>query len=45
MLSQAFSGQLTARWRASHMQELLAEMNEQARALNIPMPRELEALP
>ena len=45
LMSRAFSGQLTAQWREAHMQELLAEMNEQARALNIPMPRELEALP
>jgi type I restriction enzyme S subunit len=45
ILRQAFSGQLTARWRESHMQELVAEMNEQARALNLPMANELEALP
>jgi type I restriction enzyme, S subunit len=45
MLSQAFSGQLTSRWRESHMQELVAEMSEQARALNLRMGNELEALP
>ena len=44
LLQRAFSGQLTAQWREVHMQELLAEMTQQARALNLPMPRELEAL-
>ena len=45
MLDNAFSGQLTAQWREGHMQELLAEMAQQARALNLPMPHEQEALP
>lgn len=45
LLDNAFSGQLTAQWREGHMQELLAEMAQQARALNLPMPKELEALP
>jgi type I restriction enzyme S subunit len=44
VIKQAFSGRLTAQWRAGHMQELLVEMTQQARALNLPMPRELEAL-
>lgn len=37
-MRRAFSGQLTAKWRQAHMQELLAEMQEQARLLNLPMP-------
>lgn len=44
LLLHAFSGHLTAQWRVGHMQELLAEMTQQARALDIPMPKELEAL-
>ena len=43
LLQRAFSGQLTARWREAHMQEVLAEMEEQARALNLLIPKELEA--
>jgi type I restriction enzyme S subunit len=38
LLQRAFSGQLTAKWREAHMQELLAEMQEQAHLLNLPMP-------
>lgn len=38
LLSRAFSGQLTAKWREAHMQELLVEMQEQVRLLNLPMP-------
>lgn len=45
LLLHAFSGQLTAKWRETRMQELLAEMAQQARALNLPIPEELEALP
>ncbi|MBP7711460.1 MAG: restriction endonuclease subunit S [Gammaproteobacteria bacterium] len=45
LLLHAFSGQLTAQWREGHLRELLAEMAQQARALNLPMPKELEALP
>lgn len=45
LMSRAFSGQLTTQWREGHMQELLVEMAHQARALNLPMPKELEALP
>ena len=43
ILRQAFSGQLTAQWRKAHMQELLTEMAHQARALDLPLPEELEA--
>lgn len=38
LLQRAFSGQLTAKWRQAHMQELLVEMLEQARLLNLPAP-------
>lgn len=44
LLHRAFSGQLTAKWREAHMEELLAEMAQQARALNLPLPKEQEAL-
>jgi type I restriction enzyme S subunit len=44
LLERAFAGQLTAQWREGHMKELMAEMFQQARALNLPTPRELEAL-
>lgn len=44
LLQRAFSGQLTAKWREAHIQELLAEMEEQARLLNLPLPKELEAV-
>ena len=40
LLSRAFSGQLTAKWREAHMKELLVEMEMQARQLNLPMPQE-----
>lgn len=36
LLQRAFSGQLTAKWREAHMKELLAEMEQQARLLNLP---------
>lgn len=45
LLQSAFSGQLTAKWRERHMKELLAEMAQQARVLNLLMPEELGALP
>ena len=38
LAQRAFSGQLTAKWRQAHMQELLVEMQEQARLLNLPTP-------
>ena len=45
LLQRAFSGQLTAKWREAHSKELLAEMEQQARLLNLPLPKELEAAP
>lgn len=45
VLEIAFSGQLTAQWRELHMQELLSEMTQQARAMNLSIPKELEVLP
>ena len=44
LMRRAFAGQLTAQWREGHIEELLAEMAQQARALNIPMRKELGAL-
>jgi type I restriction enzyme S subunit len=44
LLQRAFSGQLTAKWRETHMKELLDEMTQQARVLNLLMPTALEAL-
>ena len=38
LLYRAFSGELTARWREAHKKKLLAEMEEQARALEIDHP-------
>lgn len=38
LLQRAFSAQLTAEWRQAHMRELLIEMREQARLLNLPAP-------
>lgn len=43
LMRRAFSGQLTAKWREAHMKELLTEMKHQARVLNLPLPRKLEA--
>lgn len=43
LLRKAFSGDLTAKWRLAHMQELLLEMQQQAKALNLPMPKEIAA--
>lgn len=45
LLQHAFSGQLSAKWREAHSKELLAEMEQQARLLNLPLPKELEATP
>ncbi len=42
LLQRAFSGQLTAKWREAHLKELLAEMEVQARLLNLPMRNSLE---
>jgi type I restriction enzyme S subunit len=44
MMQRAFSGLLTAQWREAHMEEILGEMAEQARALNFQVSKELEAL-
>lgn len=44
LLQRAFSGQLTIKWREGHMQEILKEMTQQARALNLPFPKELEVV-
>jgi len=44
LLDNAFSGQLTAKWREAHMKELLVEMEQQARLLNLPSPIEQESL-
>ncbi len=35
LLQRAFSGELTAKWREAHMKELLAEMEEQTKALQV----------
>jgi len=43
LIQRAFSGQLTTKWREAHMKELLVEMEQQARALNLPLPIALEA--
>ena len=45
LLEYAFSGQLTAKWHEAHNKELLAEMEQQARLLNLPLPKELETTP
>lgn len=42
LLQRAFSGRLTAKWHQARMQELLAEMREQVRLLNLPMPEAME---
>jgi type I restriction enzyme S subunit len=44
-MTQTFSGQLTAKWREAHSKELLAEMEQQARLLNLPLPKQLEITP
>lgn len=36
LISRAFSGQLTTKWREGHMQELVTEMSLQAKTLNLP---------
>jgi type I restriction enzyme, S subunit len=35
LLHRAFSGELTAKWRETHMKELLAEMEAQAKSLDV----------
>lgn len=44
LLKLGFSGQLTGQWREARMQELLAEMKQQALVLHLPIPTELDAL-
>jgi type I restriction enzyme S subunit len=39
LLQRAFSGALTAKWRQAHAKELLAEMQRQAKVMNLPMPQ------
>lgn len=38
LLAGAFCGQLTAKWRLGHLKELLSEMQQQARFLDISAP-------
>jgi len=45
LMQRAFSGQLTAKWREAHSKELLAGMEQQARLLNLPLPKEMELAP
>lgn len=45
LMQRTFSGQLTVKWREAHSKELLAEMEQQARLLNLPLPKELETTP
>ena len=40
IMQRAFSGQLTAKWRGAHIEEMRTEMEKQARALNLPKPME-----
>jgi type I restriction enzyme S subunit len=44
ILQRAFSGELTAKWREANMKELLLEMEEQAKALNLPSQKDKEQL-
>lgn len=43
LLQRAFSNQLTVQWRQARMQDLLAEMSQQTKALNLPAPKEIAA--
>lgn len=38
LVQQAFSAQLTVKWRDTHMKALIVEMNEQASLLQLPAP-------
>ncbi len=38
LMQRAFSGEITAKWREAHMKELLAEMEQQAKHLRLPLP-------
>ncbi|MEH2063151.1 MAG: restriction endonuclease subunit S [Nostoc sp.] len=44
LLYRAFSGELTAKWREAHMKELLAEMEEQAKVLNLTENKDSQQL-
>jgi type I restriction enzyme S subunit len=44
LLSLAFSGELTVKWRKAHMQELLAEMEQQAKNIGVSTDVEYEQL-
>ncbi len=44
LLYRAFSGELTAKWREAHMKELLAEMEEQAKVLNLTEDKDSQQL-
>jgi type I restriction enzyme S subunit len=37
LLHRAFAGELTAKWREAHLKELLAQMEQQARLLKLPL--------
>lgn len=43
LLHRAFSGELTAKWREAHKEQLCAEMAEQAKLLNLPVPEAARA--
>lgn len=43
LMRHAFTGHLTAKWREPRMKELLAEMEAQARLLNVPLTIEASA--
>jgi len=45
LLQHAFSGKLTAKWREAHMRELLTEIQEQGRLLDLPIPVAMENTP
>jgi type I restriction enzyme S subunit len=42
LMDRAYSGRLTAKWRTAHMKELLVEITQQARALNLSLPKDFE---
>lgn len=44
LMDQAFSGELTSKWREAHMKEIMVEMSLQARALNLKLPKVMEAI-
>ncbi len=44
LMNQAFSGELTSKWREAHMKEIMVEMSQQARALNVTLPKVMEAI-